>query len=262
MTDKPTEEEKENALLKKRVEKLEGEIASTKGRAQAKARKAGQQLVDGKVSYELTNHEKEIKLGYPWGSHEDTFVFNPAPKQRVPKGGAWVMIVRQLPGIERGIDRHIRVCRFFWVEHQSNADSFGFMPDGNYKVICRSPWGDVHLWPYEYSVMQPQELLDLWQTGDLKFHPTNVQLARFNDIVFYARQRGIGLADAMVLALGTIKGPVGWFEPATERLRKDAEAMERRAHRPWKSRRTIEKPMKVLVSVNGKEFNEQAKSGK
>jgi hypothetical protein len=57
------------------------------------------------------------------------------------------------------------------------------------------------------------------------------------------------LADAMVMALGTIKGPVGWFEPSTRELRRECEAMEARVHR-WKPRRMVKEPMKVTLSIS------------
>jgi len=156
-------------------------------------------------------------------------VYRPNSKQRIPKEGAWAMIIRKLPGIEGGIDKHFRVGRIFYMEHERSADQFGFMPDGRYKVLCNSPWGTLHLWPYEYSVIPVPTILPLWQDGELVFHPTNVQLTRFNDIVHYSRSRGISLADAMVMALGTLKGPVGWFEPRTD-LAVECEAMEQAVH--------------------------------
>lgn len=202
------------------------------------------------MSYERQGHEKDLLVTRyaMFGDTANTLVHDPGEKQRVPKGGAWVMITRQLPAMEKAMDKHIKVARMFYVEHDGEADEFGFLPDGSYKVVCRSPWGDVKLWPYEYSTIDTPALMDLWQSKEIIFHPLNVQLARFNDIVFYARSRGIGLSDAMVMALGTLKGPVGWFEP-TKKLAREAEAMERSAHREWKSRRTIKTPMNVELKV-------------
>ena len=35
----------------------------------------------------------------------------------------------------------------------------------------------------------------------------------FNDVVFYARSRGIPLGEAAAMGLGSIQANVGWFEP-------------------------------------------------
>jgi len=204
---------------------------------------------DGKTSYERQGREKELLCDRAtmFGSPDNALVYDPGPKQRVPKEGAWAMITRRLPNMERDMQKVIRVARVFYVEHTGEADEFGFLPDGRYKVLCRSPWGEVMLWPYEYSVMDAETVISLWQDGELIFHPLNVQLARFNDIVFYARSRGIALPDAMVLALGTLKGPVGWFEPPKE-LAREAEAMEQSVHRRIPRRRS-KKPMSVKLEV-------------
>ena len=203
---------------------------------------------DGKVSFERQGKEKEIlsRRNALFGDPAGRLVYDPGEMQRIPKEGAWVMITRQLPGIEKGIDKKIRVGRVFYAEHDGAADEFGFLPDGAYKITLRSPWGDVKVWPYEYSTIDAGKLMELWQGKQLLFHPTNVELTRMNDIVFYARSRGIGLADAMVLALGTLKGPVGWFEPGTKKLVKECEDLEQYVHRGRrKSKRTIDGPMKV-----------------
>ena len=191
-------------------------------------KKRGQlKVVDGKVSYRIDSAEDA-----------GVYILNPAdaevfePRQIVPKVGAWAMISRQLPPLEGGIDQHLRVGRIFYVEHISNADDEGFIPDGRYKVKCDTPWGTVHLWPYEYSVMTPDSIISLWQQG-LVFHPTRVEDARFSNITFYARRRGISLADAAVMALGSFTGSIGWFEPPPE-VAPDLEAMERRINQwPW-----------------------------
>ena len=205
---------------------------------------------DGKVSYERQDREKEILCHRAtiFGNTANSLVYDPGEKQRIPKDGAWVMITRELPPMEKNLQKHIRVARVFYAEHDGEADEFGFLPDGSYKVVCRSPWADMKLWPYEYSTIDAPSLLDLWQSKEMIFHPMNVQLARFNDIVFYARSRGIGLPDAMVMALGTFKGPVGWFEP-TRKLAREAEAMERSVHREWKPRRTLKTPMQIELEV-------------
>ena len=159
-------------------------------------------------------------------------VYDPGQRQRVPPGGAWAMIVRRLPPLGGGVDRHLRVGRLFFLEHLSEADDAGFLPDGRYKVMCRSPWGDVHLYPYEYSVFEPAAVVDLWTAGEVVFHPLRIDGARLSEISFYARSRGIGLADAAVVALGALTGPIGWFEPRPD-LAEPCEEMERSVHRPW-----------------------------
>lgn len=203
---------------------------------------------DGRASYERLPEEKEI-MGNPWSQPAEDAVFDPDPKQRFAEEGAWAMIVRKLPPIADGIQDFVRVGRIFYLQHVPNTDKFGFSPDGTYKALCRTKCGDVCLWPYEYSVFTAEDVVSLWQEKQLKFNPTNIQPARFNDIVFYARSRGIGLADAMVMALGTIKAPVGWFEPSTKKLARACEEMEQRAHAPWVSRRTIGKPMEIKLEV-------------
>lgn len=102
--------------------------------------------------------------------------------------------------------------------------------------ICRSPFGDVHLWPYEYSVIETAKVIEYWAEDELTFHPMKTDIATFNAIIFYARSRGIALADAMVFALGTLVGPVGWFEPSDPTVAADMEAMAERIHRPLGAR--------------------------
>lgn len=75
----------------------------------------------------------------------------------------------------------------------------------------------------------------MWSDGELIFHPSRIDDVRFSEIAFYARSRGIGLADAAVMALGTLTGPVGWFEPRPD-LAEECEAMERSVHRSWSVR--------------------------
>jgi hypothetical protein len=101
---------------------------------------------------------------------------------------------------------------------------------GSYKVKADTPWGTLTLWPYEYAVKDPKVIIELWRDGAMVFHPTNTSLAHFNAVVFYVRSRGIELADAMVMALGTITGNVGWFEPATPELAAWMEDMAERIH--------------------------------
>jgi hypothetical protein len=155
-----------------------------------------------------------------------------APRDTIPEAGAWAIITRQLPPLEGGVDQHLRVGRIFYVERQANTDAEGFMPDGRYKALSHTPWGTVHLWPYEYSVLAPTRVIKLWQSG-MVFHPTHVEHARFTEISFYARSRGIPMADAAVMALGSFPGAIGWFEPPVE-VADDVEAMADRINRwPW-----------------------------
>lgn len=202
------------------------------------------EALGGGLTFERTEEEKEFLCERMTGGElaprgfidpANAEVYDPRESQRIPKGGAWCMITRKLPGIEGGIDEHIRVGRFFFLEHVAEACQYGFLPNGMYMALCNSPWGTVRLWPYEYSVVPTQSIIEMWQGEELIFHPTNVQLTRFNDIVHYARSRGIGIADAMVMALGTLKGPVGWFEPHADFV-EELEAMEERVHR-WKPER-------------------------
>lgn len=217
---------------------------------------------DGKVSYERQGEEKDFLLrrSMIFGNPANHLLYDPGEKQRIPKAGAWVMITRKLPPIEKRMDEKIRVARIFYAEHDGEADEYGFLPDGSYKITVRSPWGDVKILPYEYSTIDTPRLMSLWQDKELIFHPTNVELTRMNDIVFYARSRGMGIADAMVLALGTLRGPVGWFEPAAD-LVKSCEEMEHRIHN-WVPKRTLKKPMEVTIEVMNaaqvKELNRRA----
>lgn len=203
---------------------------------------------DKHTSYERLDEEKEFLMPI-YGNPAQDAIWDPGPKQRFGKAGAWAMVTRQLPPLEGRVDKHVRVGRIFFLQHIAEADEYGFTMDGHFKALCRCPWGDVCLWPYEYSTIEANEVLDLWQKKELKFHPTNVQPARFNDIVFYARSRGIGLADAMVMALGTLSAPVGWFEPATKKLARACEEMEARVHAPWVPRRTLTTPMELKLEV-------------
>lgn len=155
-----------------------------------------------------------LGTGLVSSANED--VVRPRDNQRVPKGGAWAMVARQLPPLERNIDEHLVVGAAVWVTHEDNADDYGFLPDGTYRVLCASPWGDLKLWPYEYTVVPVERLLAYWQGGTHVFHPLRRDLAATNAVVFYARSRGIALAEAMAMALGTLSGPVGWFEPVPE----------------------------------------------
>lgn len=184
------------------------------------------------AGYELSDRAKQLldKSPFGWCDPANREIYNPLPQSRVPESGAWALITRQLPPIEGRIDEHVRVGRIFYVERLDATDLTGFKPDGTYKVRLRSPWGEVHLYPYEYSTIEVATVLSMWTEDELVFHPSNMEPARLSEVTFYARSRGIGLADAMVMALGTLVGPVGWFEPASAELAEECEAMERRVH--------------------------------
>lgn len=189
------------------------------------------------ATYELDEDEKDFTalglIGFNGGNPANAEVVDPRPSQRVPEGGGWVLITRELPPLEGGMDTHVRVGRCFYAQHLANADAIGFLPDGRYKVRLETPWGTLHLWPYEYTTIDPAALLAMWQSGEMVFHATDMEPARLNAVVFYARSRGIGLADAMVMALGTLAGPVGWFEPHPD-LAEACEVMARRVNQwPW-----------------------------
>lgn len=175
-------------------------------------------------TFELRDKSDDI-----FGEPANRLVYDPDASQRI-RNGSWVMITRRLPPIEGQIDKHIRVGRLFFAEHMPNADEFGFLPDGTYKIKCNSPWGTVCLWPYEYSAVSIESLLDMWTEGDLTFHPVNLDQVKFNEVAFYARSRGISLGDAAVMALGTLSGAVGWFEPSSTELAQACEAMAARVN--------------------------------
>lgn len=167
-----------------------------------------------KVSYELSDDKKNSIFNF--GSPLNEEVYDPQKNQVISKTGGWAMIRRPLPAIENGLDEEVTVGRIFWVEHSEGADDEGFLPDGRYKVRCFSSKGDVYLWPYEYIILDTDYILSAWLEGFVTFHPTGVAESQLSDQLFYARSRGISLGDAMVMALGTISGPVGWFEPNEE----------------------------------------------
>jgi hypothetical protein len=157
-------------------------------------------------------------------------VYEPLPGSLLPKEGSWIMIRRRLPNIEGGIDKIARVGRIFWGEHLEEADDEGFLMNGSYKIQAYLPEKLGFLWPYEYSTIAFDKVLDVWQREEIIFHPMNLELARFNDIVFYCRTRGISKADAVVMALGTVNGPIGWFEPRPD-IAEECEALEARVNR-------------------------------
>lgn len=206
---------------------------------------------EGKPTYELTPEQKAMSnmFGIAGRNPADREVMEPPANKRITKDGGWAMIIRKLPPIEKGFQGTMRVGRVFYIEHTGEADDAGFTPGGKYKVLCNSPWGSVCLWPYEYSVMDTTKLFSLWESKELIFHPL-AENVRFSDALHYVRSRGVSLEDAMVMVLGTLKGPVGWFEPAPG-LSEQCEEMEERVHR-WEPTRTLKEPMEVTLSVNAK----------
>jgi hypothetical protein len=135
------------------------------------------------------------------------------------------MITRPLPSLENDLHKQATVGRVFYATRQDNTDAEGFRRDGKYLVDIRTPYGDLKLWPYEYCVLEIADLMAMWQAGELTFHPKAVSTAQLDATVFYARSRGISMADAMAMALGTLQGDVGYFEPATEELSDACESM-------------------------------------
>lgn len=174
-------------------------------------------------------------------------MYDPPANNQVGKDGAWVMITRRLPAIVGGIDLHMRVGRVFFAVRDPSSDDEGFAPNGTYKVLVNSPWGDVYLWPHEYGVMPSEDVLECWTTGDLQFHPTGIDAARVNEVTFYARSRGLPLSIAAVMALGSVHTNIGWFEPPAE-LAEACERWEREAHRVH--RRTTLEPMTGFACQN------------
>lgn len=204
------------------------------------------------ANYELSTWEKEGRRAAEdmWAGivrdKANSLVYDPGEKQRIPKSGAWIMITRRLPPMEFRLDEKVRVGCVYWATHDEGTDAAGFNLDGQYKVKLTTPWGDVWLWPYEYSIIEPQEIVACWAAGELLFHATNMDPNTLNAQTFYARSRGISLADATVMALGTLSANVGWFEIHPD-LRADAEAMEERVHR-WKPRRRTGKSFSVELT--------------
>jgi hypothetical protein len=185
--------------LSGRVLKELGDLAARdRKRRRAPVRmKKGREKARAGAGYELAEVEVDRIATMLRGDPANMEVYAPREQQRVPAGGSWAMITRKLPAIEGRADEHIRVGRIFYVEHLTHADGAGFLPDGKYKVMLHSPWGDVCLWPYEYSVFPVADVVSLWAAGE-----------------------------------GTLAGAVGWFEPRPD-LAEECEAMERGVHHPW-----------------------------
>lgn len=143
----------------------------------------------------------------------NAWVTHPPEDRIVPKQGAWCIIQRQLPPMERGIDKLVTVGRVFWMEHvSSNCDEEGFQPDGTYSVLAKTPFGEPRLFPYEYKRVSIEFLMEMTQAGGYSFTPMALGETFVNDVVFYAMARGIPRPQAMEMALGSLSGPVGWFD--------------------------------------------------
>lgn len=151
-------------------------------------------------------------------------VYDPGERKMLPETGAWIMVIRGLPAIEGGVDEHVRPGRFFFAERDPSGDSEGFGSDGTYKIVVHSPWGDVNLFPHEYARVETEFVLGCWQSGEVEFHPLHIEAARLNEVTFYARSRGVSLAMAAAMALGSLSANIGWFEPVGD-LAKEAEEM-------------------------------------
>lgn len=197
------------------------------------------------LGYRLQGDELEIQTDIETmsGHAAGAYVYSPRPDQMIPPDGAWVMITRELSPIERDLHKQFIVGGVFFAERLGETDAEGFPSDGRYRVRVNSPWGEVVLWPYEYAVKDAVHVTELWGEGALEFTATSIEQARLNDVVFYCRQRCIGLADAMVMALGTLKGSVGYFLPpesVREDLRQLAEAINRPLSDPVHQKRRAE----------------------
>lgn len=203
-----------------------------------------------RYSFERLAEEKEALESSPFAyDPRDCEVYDPPEKKRITKEGGWAMILMAIPvQAGEGIKENVRPGRIFYIEHDEGADEYGFGPSGRYKVITKTPWGTVWMWPYEYSVMTPELMISLWQAEEIIFNPTNMEIGRFNDVVHYVRSRGVGVADAMVMALGTLKGNVGWFSPAEHLVQACEEMVDR--FNNWKPRRTISAPMNIKLEIS------------
>lgn len=173
----------------------------------------------GADTYELTDYikDQQADIDAKWGCHPDNrFTYDPQPQHRIPEVGAWVMILRSLPPMERRIDQHICVGRMFYAMRSgsdTDMDKEGFASDGTYRALLQTEWGDVWVWPHEYAKIETDAILAMWQSGEMEFHPTNVSVTELNEQVFYARSRGMGLAQSAAMALGSVEANIGWFEP-------------------------------------------------
>jgi hypothetical protein len=181
-------------------------------------RRAQPIITGGSVSYRaIADQEAKVEDAIVHAFHCDprnVWRYQPPPEAMVPKGGAWCIIRSALPPMEREIDSHVTVGRVFWCEHVSdNCDDEGFEPDGSYAVLARTPFGEPRLLPHEYRTISVPLIMEITQQNGFTFHPSKSSAHEVNDTLFYCMSRGIPRGDAMVMALGTLSGPVGWFDP-------------------------------------------------
>lgn len=199
-------------------------------------------IVKGKTTFEMTEEAKEgerDRLQYdlgrysgqneanPWKTVDAFFAneaaFDPPAKRIIPKRGAWVMIVKPLPPMEGRVHEKVTVCCVFYAKHVEGTDSRGFDRTGYYKVELHTPWGRPCVWPFEYAPIDNESLARLVQIGELTFHPFEMGTREFNERLYYIMSRGIPVEAAMALVAGTMKAPVGWFEPRADIKTKLAE---------------------------------------
>jgi hypothetical protein len=177
----------------------------------ARGRSRSRQLVPG----ELSDDEKDAQIAASMGNPLNMSIYDPHETERVSEVGGWAMIRRPLPAIERDLDKYVTIGCVFWVTQMEGTED-GFDKYGRYKVRCASPFGEVCLWPYEYVILDAQFLMHACQEGALHFHPAAISAEQFTEQMFYCMKCGIGREEAMMMSLGTLTGPVGWFEPHAE----------------------------------------------
>jgi len=188
-----------------------------------RARRARPLVRGGSISYRpIADEEADVEDAMSRAHHADprnVWRYAPPPEAMVPKGGAWCIIRDDLPPMEREIDKHVTVGRVFWCEHVSdNCDDEGFEPDGSYGVLARTPFGEPKLMPWEYRTITVPLLMECTQQHGFVFNPMKASAHQMNDTLFYCMSRGIPRVEAMVMALGTMSGPVGWFDPHPDLL--------------------------------------------
>lgn len=140
----------------------------------ARRRKSLARIVPGTSTwtYELEDRQKAGRFDR-WINPLERFVVDPPEQTRLPEDGAWVLVIRELPPLQEGVDGKVRPGTVFWATRQPGCDAFGFSRHGTYKALARTPWGAVGLWPYEYSMVDPAKVLAFWDRKELVFHPTD-----------------------------------------------------------------------------------------
>lgn len=188
---------------------------------------------NGLGGYERSPEEKERMTWF--GHPHDRYTVDPPPERRFAKTGAYITMIRRLP--VGGFDKVLPGMMFF-ARHVEGTDEFGFDAEGYYKVIAETPWGDVHVWPYEYVVFPPSTIYELFSDAELIFHPAKIDPKTMSEQVFYVQSRGIPLSVALPMCLGTMEGRnIGWFEPTPD-LQQEVIAMlaSTISAGPWLSR--------------------------